>query len=124
VAATDYHVDVHGYEPIMRAIRTLDKQSAKEMRAAMRKAADPIARDAGSLLARRYRGVSTSTIRPRTSARGVYVTQRQKKKTGRRADFGSLQFTRGLYPAASDGLTAMGKRVEHEIMRLASREGF
>jgi len=114
---------VRGYREAARALNTVDKKTRATMLLGMKRGAKPIAADARSLLSR-YQGLNTSSIQPRAVATGVYVTQKQGKKTGLRPDFGSLQMTQGLIPAAYRNADQLEHSVELALDVLALKEGF
>lgn len=98
MAATASTVRVRGYRETARAFNRMSGALGPTLTAGLKEAAEPVAREAQSLVSQ-YAGAKTSTIGPRVSVRGVYVTQRARKKTGLRADFGALQMTRAFIPA-------------------------
>lgn len=122
MAATTATIRVEGYQAAMHAIGQVDKRSKRAITKGLREAAQPIADETRGLLDK-YQGLSLSTIRPRTGVNGVYVTQRQGKKTGKRRDFGSLQMTRGFIPAAYHGVGELNRRVVEQLDLLISSEG-
>ena len=123
MAAQAVRVNVKGYREVIRALNRTDKETKKTLKDALKAAAEPVAADARSLIAK-YQGASVSTIQPRVVTSGVYVTQRAKKKTGKRPDFGSLQMRRGLIPALYDHENDIVDGVDHAIGILINREGF
>lgn len=116
-------VRVKGLKETTRALQRVNRGAKKALLAGLREGAQPIAADS-RLRLERYRGLSTGTIVPRAGAGGVYITQRQGKKTGQRPDFGSLQFTRGLEPAAAAGQADLTHAVEGAFDVLTRLEGF
>jgi hypothetical protein len=81
---------IRGLRETLRALDKVNKEVGKQVKDELKKAAEPVARTAQSKISR-YQGASTSTIGPRASVKGVFVTQRARKVSGRRADFGRLQ---------------------------------
>jgi hypothetical protein len=89
---------VRGFREFMRAAARAEKESKKEVRAALRKVAEPVRAEAASLF---------ETVDPRTAAgyrvrvrqRGVSVEQSLRKTTGEHPEFGSLQMREALLPA-------------------------
>lgn len=94
-------IRVKGYKEAARALGRVNKDAKLALFKGLRDAAEPIAQDARSRLAR-YQGLQTSTIRPSARVTGVFVVQRAKKRTGLRPDFGSLQMRAGLIPALAE----------------------
>lgn len=116
-------VHVKGYREVVRALNRVDSETKKTLLKGMKDAAEPIATDARQKLSR-FAGLSTSTIAPRAVTNGVYVTQRAKKRTGQRPDFGSLQMQVGLIPALEDNADDIEDRVDAALGALIRREGF
>lgn len=116
-------VIVTGYREADRAFRKLSSEISGEFRGEMRKAAEPIAVSARAKLSR-FRGLSLQTIHPVALARGVVVRQDARKVTGQRPDFGSLQMTRGLIPAAAEGEDRVIDELGHALDRLTREAGF
>lgn len=118
-----FTLKVKGYREVTRALNKVDKGTRKAMLDGLKEAAKPVAEDARSKLAG-YAGINTGSIQPRAVANGVYITQKQGKKTGARPDFGALQMRRGLLPAAYDGQDEFRSRVEDSLDHLIGRAGF
>ena len=116
-------VRIIGLRETMRALQKVNREVGKTVRDELKKAAEPVARDARSKLSR-YQGASLNTISPRASTRGVYVTQRKRKVTGKRGDFGALQMTQGLMPALEENEDNIIREVEQAFDRLTRRAGF
>lgn len=116
-------VNVKGYKEVIRALNRTDKETRKTLKDALKEAAEPVAVTARGLIAK-YRGASTSTIQPRVVTKGVFVTQRKRKTTGMRPDFGSLQMRKGMIPALYDHEDDIVEHVDHAIGVLINREGF
>lgn len=100
---------VRGLRETLRAFHRLDRGLKKELRDALKEAAEPVARDARDRLSR-YAGASIGTIRPRASQAGAFVTQGARKVTGHRGDFGQLQMTRVMIPALEDNADEIEER--------------
>jgi hypothetical protein len=116
-------VRITGLREVDRAFRQMEKDASKELRKALVEAAEPVAVTARQNLAK-YHGISLGTIGPRAVARGAFVTQRAKKVTGLRGDFGALQMRVGLMPALEAHADDVMRGAEHVIDLLASRNGF
>jgi len=116
-------VIVRGYREADRAFRKLSHELSSEFRGEMMEAAEPIARAAREKLSR-FAGVSLETIRPVALARGVVVRQDARKVTGKRADFGAIQMTRGFIPAAEENEHRVIEGLEHALDRLTREAGF
>jgi hypothetical protein len=83
-------IRVQGLREVQRALKQCEGGLDKQMRAAGKAAAEPVAASAKDKIGR-YRGASLGTIRPRASVRGAFVQQGARKVTGKRGDFGVLQ---------------------------------
>ena len=116
-------VRLHGYRETMRALRKCEKGARDAWKDAFKEVARPIAEEAQSRLAR-YQGISLGTIGPRVVTSGVFVTQRAKKRTGLRGDFGSLQMRVGLLPALEANEGKIDKAVEKALDDLTDSAGF
>lgn len=64
------------------------------------------------------------TLAPRASVKGVFVTQRARKVSGKRADFGTLQMTSVLIPALDEHQDEVLDSVEQALDRLGRSAGF
>lgn len=113
---------VEGYREVTRALQRVNRSSKATLYAGLREAAEPIAADTRGRLTR-YQGISLGTIGPKATQRGVSITQRAKKVTGKRPDFGALQMTRGFIPAATAGQGEIADRVEAAFSALIQTEG-
>lgn len=118
-----FTVNVKGYREVLRALNQVDQGTRKSVLDGLKKAAEPVAADARSRLGG-YAGLSTGTIAPRAVSTGVYITQKAKKTTGLRPDFGALQMRQGLLPAAYSGQEKFVEAVDDALGRLINKEGF
>lgn len=116
-------VRVRNLRETQRALSNVSKESAKELRDALKKAAEPVAQTARSKLSR-FPGASVRTVGPRVAARGVFVTQRARKVSGLRPDFGRLQMLEVLEPALDEHTDDVVEAVEDALDRLGRKEGF
>lgn len=98
-------------------------QLKPELRAALRAAAWRVARDVRER-ERRWTGASTGTIGPRVTVAGAAVTQRAKKVTGQRPDFGRLQMLEAFIPALEDNETEIVAAAEGVLDTIYSVGGF
>lgn len=115
-------VKVRGLAEVDKAFREMEKDASKELRKSLVEVARPVAETAQRSLSR-YQGASTRTIVPRAAARGAFVTQRAKKKTGLRGDFGSLQM-RLLAAALDENEKHVMEGAERAMDALSRRHGF
>lgn len=116
-----YRVD--GYRETMRALNKMEDGTPTAVKAGLIRAAAPVAETARSLISR-FPGASTQTISPRVSTRGVFVTQRARKVTGKRGDFGALQMREGMIPALEQHEDDVREGVEDAFDLLARLNGF
>jgi hypothetical protein len=114
---------VTGYREAVRALKTVDRDAAKAARAGIKKAAEPISQDVKRRLAG-YNEISLGTIGVAVRQSGVSVTQRKKKVTGLRPDFGALQMKKGFIPAGDEGIPLVAEEVTLAIGELISLAGF
>ena len=113
---------MHGYREIMRAVKDLDAGLARTVRNRLKKAAEPVAEETRQEVSV-YPGASVSTIGPRISARGVFVTQRKRKVTGEHPEFGNLQMGI-MIKALEDNQDKILREIDDAIDDLARHEGF
>jgi hypothetical protein len=111
-------VRVKGLNETIRAFRELDRKLPKVVQDELKEAADPVVQAARQKIGR-YHGASIGTIRPRATARSVFVRQGARKRSGRRGDFGALQMRR-LMEALDENQRQIEKGVEDALDRLTS----
>lgn len=111
-----------GLNETLRALNYVNKQAAKAVKDELKTAVEPVAASARDRISR-YEGASLTTIGPRVSTRSVFVTQRARKRTGLRGDFGALQM-RHLFGAFAEHETSVVDDVGDALDRLADRAGF
>jgi hypothetical protein len=98
-------------------------QLKPELRAALRAAAWPVARDIRGR-EQKWSGASTGTIGPRVTVAGAAVTQRARKVTGKRPDFGRLQMLDAFIPALEAHETEIVTAAEGVLETIYSVGGF
>lgn len=101
-----------------QADRDLDRRLLKDD---LKEAARPVV-DSGREKIGHYRGAKTSSIRPRVTSRAVFVRQSAGKRTGKRPDFGSLQW-RKLNEALQEKESEVIENLEEALDRLIDRAG-
>lgn len=116
-------VRVKGYRETMRALTKVEKETARAVRRELREVAQPVADTAKQKLSR-YAGASLGTIGPKVTTKGVFVTQRKKKVTGLRPDFGVLQMTEALMPALDEHEDDIVHGLEDALDHLIDSAGF
>ena len=112
-----------GLRELQGALRKVNREVARDVRSAFLEVARPVARAAQGKLAR-YSGASVGTIGPRATGRSVFVTQRARKVTGRRGDFGSLQMREVLEPALEEHEREVLEAAEDVVDKLGRSAGF
>lgn len=115
-------VRLRGYRETMRALQKVDKDTAKVVRDELINAGEGVASDARGRISR-YSGARAHQIGPRATNRGVFVTQRAKKVSGKRGDFGALQMAH-LLEALADNEDEVIEGVEDAFDRLIRHHGF
>lgn len=115
-------VRVKGLREFQRAVRYASKETKKTVRDGLKEAAGPVV-EAARAKEGKWRGASISTIGPRLTGRSVFVTQRKRKVTGRRGDFGALQMREAFIPALEENAEETVRAVEHALDHLLDRSG-
>jgi hypothetical protein len=116
-------VRIRGLRETQRAFRRMSGGLDATLKAALYRAAEPVAREAKSL-AEQWDGVRTSTIGPRVVASGTYVTQRARKVTGDHPNIGALQMTDALIPALEHNQEAIYGAAEGALDTIENMGGF
>ena len=100
MAAAGGTVRIVGLRETQRAFARMTGGMDAALRAGLHAAVEPIVLD----IRRKeiWPGASVSTIGPAFRARGVAVTQRKRKVTGKRGDYGSLQMTHAFIPGLQE----------------------
>lgn len=114
-------VQVTGLRETAAALKKLDRGLGKQMAAALKEAAEPVAEASRGKISR-FRGAKVSTIRPRATPTAAYVRQGAGKKTGTRPDFGALQF-RLMSDALDEGEGQVVNDVQEAMNRFAHSTG-
>lgn len=121
------HIRVEGDKELIRALGGARSDFAKELRKALKKAADPVRAEAAGIATRwdattasGYRVVANASV-----SRGiaVRVIQSQRKVTGLRPDYGSLQMRDALIPALAHHQKAAVDEIEHALETTLRRHG-
>jgi len=111
-----------GLRETRRAFRRMSGGLDVAVRAALREAAWPVARAARAK--ETWDGASVSTIGPIVRARGVAVTQRKRKVTGLRPDFGALQMVDAFIPALEENAGEVERAAGGAIDAIETLGGF
>lgn len=111
-------VQIKGLQEVVRGFNRVHRATSRQIQAELKKAAEPVA-TAGREKISRYAGASVGTIGPRASGASVFVTQRARKVTGLRGDFGGLQ-QRRLDEALNENEDVIETRVEQALDRLVA----
>lgn len=107
-------VRVEGLREVQRAFRKMSGELNPALRTALREAAWPVARTVREYEGK-WTGASVKTIGPKTTLMGASVTQRARKVTGRRPDFGALQMRQAFIPALEDHAEDIQHAAEHVL---------
>ena len=107
-----FHIKVveESQRDLDRAFRQIRKDTQKEMRPALMRAAEPVRADAASRFGA-YDTRSAAGYKVRVRLKGVAVEQSLRRTTGQHPSYGSLQMRRALLPA----LASKGDQVRHDI---------
>ena len=122
-------VYVRGMRELSRAFAYADRDSRRELRAAFREVAEPVARDAESLAVARIRRMPLSPrwslMRVGVTRTAVYVAPKQRgvKVRGpdprKRRNLADLMMDRAMEPALEQNQHEIEVAVEHALDRLA-----
>lgn len=115
-------VTVRGLNETLRALNKIERGCHKRVLGGLMAAAEPVRRDWIGRIDR-YQGASTGTIGPKMTTKGVFVTQRARKRTGKRGDFGALQMRHGLN-ALFENYDETVKLTEKALDELTREAGF
>lgn len=104
MAAVGETLRVDGLAELQRAFKVADKSLERELRAGLRRAAEPVRVDAEALAASSIRRITLpwSRMRVGVTTRSVYVAPRQKGArhgARRRSSFAGLLLDRSMLPA-------------------------
>jgi hypothetical protein len=117
-------VEVRGLKELQRDFASLGKAQKREIQKQMRKLAEP----AADLIRREAAGHGFSArtlsgIRPGSRSGAAVVRQSRGKVTGKRADFGSIQFRLAFLPGAEKAEPVVEKGVEDWLERISADHG-
>ena len=121
-------VYVRGMRELSRAFAYADRDSRRELRAAFREVAEPVARDAESLAVARIRRMPESPrwslMRVGVTRTAVYVAPKQRgvrrrDDPHRRPNLADLMMDRAMEPALEQNQHEIEVAVEHALDRLA-----
>lgn len=116
-------VRIRGLRETQRAFSRMSGALDVTLREHLKKTAEPVAREAQSRVSG-YGGAKVSTIGPRVVARGVFVTQRARKVSGARPDFGALQMVTAFIPALEHNVEAIEQGAEEALDVIEHIGGF
>lgn len=109
-------VQIKGLQEVVRGFNRVHRATSRQIQAELKKAAEPVATSAREKVSR-YPGASVGTIGPRAAGASVFVTQRARKVTGLRGDFGGLQ-QRRLDEALNENEDGIELRLERALDRI------
>lgn len=110
-------VVLRGLRELQRDLGKANKGAAKAVREGLKRAAEPVVRSAKTKEGR-WAGAKPQTIGPRVTGRSVFVTQRARKVTGLRGDFGALQMRDAFIPALEENEAEVERALEDELDHL------
>lgn len=122
---------VEGLGSLQRAFSVIDRDVATDLRATLRRAAEPVKHDAESLAASRIRRIGTpwAQMRVGVTRTSVYVAP-ARRGTGsrgnqrrRRPNLANLLLNRSLLPALHQNEAKVAAQVELMLAELASKWG-
>lgn len=116
-------VRIRGLRETQRAFKRMSGAVGPTLREGLRGAAEPVAREARMRVGQ-YAGAKTSTIGPRVTLSSVKVTQRARKVTGLRPDFGALQMTRAFIPALEHNTETVQRAASEALESVEQLGGF
>lgn len=114
---------MRGLRTTQRAFKRMSGELGPTLRSELASTAEPVARDARQR-EEQWEGASIGTIAPRIVLNGVYVTQRARKVTGKRPDFGALQMTHAFIPALEAHREEIFAGAERALDRVVRAGGF
>lgn len=123
MAATQETLRVENLRQFLRAVNKIERGEKKAIRDRLAKVAEPIAGSARQKLAG-FAGANIGAIGPRVVTSGVFVTDRAKKVTGKRGDFGVLIMRVGLVPALEEHTDEVMSELEDALDDLGRSAGF
>ena len=123
MAAAPQTLRVENLREFLRAVNKIEREEKKVIKDRLAKVAEPIAGSARQRLGR-FAGANLAAIGPRVVTSGVFVTDRAKKVTGKRGDFGGLIMTVGLLPALEEHADEAVRELEDALDDLGSSAGF
>jgi hypothetical protein len=110
-------VRVRGLSELQRDLGKVSRAAEHSVRDGMKKAAEPVLQAAREKEGK-WRGSKPGSIGIRATRRSVFVTQRARKVTGRRADFGALQYREAFVPALEENEHLVSREVERALDHL------
>jgi hypothetical protein len=115
-------VRIRGLRELNRALAKAEGATPIAVREGLKKAAVPVV-EAAKAKEGKWAGASIGTIGPRVTGRSVFVTQRKRKVTGLRPDFGALQMREAFIPALDENEDEVVRAVEAAIDTLIGAAG-
>ena len=119
MAARGSTLEVKDFNKFMITLASADKGMNRVARAEIRKAGDHVKFDAAARFVR-YDPKTAAGYRVVVRRRGVAVEQALRKTTGKRSDFGTLQWERALGPAADENADRTREAIEQAFDVIAA----
>lgn len=111
---------VRGYQPLLRALRNADRDTKREVRAALRDVGEVVRVEAVKLLDP-VAPLSAAGYRVRVRQRGVAVEQSLRKTTGLHPEWGDYQMRRVLLPARHNTFPEVEELFEKAVDFVAAK---
>jgi hypothetical protein len=109
---------------LQRDFASLGKAQKREIQKQMRKLAEPAADlIRGEAAGHGFSARTLSGIRPGSRGGAAVVRQSRRKTTGKRSDFGSIQFRLAFIPGAEAAEPVIEKGVEDWLERISLEHG-
>ena len=113
---------VSGLRELQRDLGKLDKNAKRELAAALRAVAEPVAADVrAKASARGWTQKTVTGIRAGSRLGVAVVRQSRRKTTGDQPHFGALQMKEAFIPAAQQNEAMVERSVELMLDRLTAR---
>ena len=123
MSTAPFKIVVRGEEEVARGFRQVRRDVLREMRPALRVAAQPVRAEAASLFST-YDPRSAAGYKVRVRLRGVAVEQSLRRTTGQHPEFGALQMRKALVPALDRRGGDVRDEIEHMVDLAGLRAGF
>lgn len=110
-------LQVKGYTELLRALKTADRETKREVRGTLRAVGDIVRSEAVARFSP-INARSAGGYRTRVRQRGVAVEQSLRKTTGVHPEWGSYQMRHALLPALMANEDSTERAMEHALDRV------